>query len=105
MLKIDDNLLGDIGLADLPQEEKNRMLKHIYETLEMRVGMTLAAQMSDEQLDEFEDLANANDDAGALSYLENNFPDYKKVVEAELIKLKEEIKVDSAKIVEALESE
>lgn len=105
MLKIDNNLLDTIGLGGLPQDEKARMLRHIYETLEMRVGMTLAAQMTDAQLDEFEELANANDDAGALKWLETNFPDYKKVVEAELVKLTEEIKVDSAKIIEALEAE
>lgn len=103
MLKIDNNLLDDIGLGDLPDEEKAQMLKHIYDTLEMRVGMTLAAQMSDEQLDEFEDLAKSNDDAGALNWLESNFPDYKKVVEAELIKLKDEIVGDSSKIVDALQ--
>lgn len=105
MLKIDYTLLDEIGLGSLPNDEKDRMLKHIYETLEMRVGMTLAAQMSDEQLDEFEQLANANDDDGALSWLETNFPNYKAVVEAELSKLKTEIQADADKIVAATQSE
>ncbi len=101
MLKIDNALLDEIGLSALPPEEKNRMLRHIYETLEMRVGMTLAAQMSDQQLDEFEVLAKQNDDAAALQWLEANFPDYKKVVEAELGKLKEEIRKDAEALIEA----
>lgn len=54
MFKLDDNLLHEVGLGTLPPHEKNRMLNHIYETLEMRVGMKLAEQMSNEQLDEFE---------------------------------------------------
>ena len=54
MFKLDDNLLQELGLGSLPVEEKNKMLGHIYETLEMRVGMKLAEQMTNEQLDEFE---------------------------------------------------
>ena len=105
MLKIDNALLDEIGLSGLPAEEKNRMLRHIYETLEMRVGMTLAAQMTDEQLDEFELLAKQNDDAAALKWLEANFPDYKQVVEQELTKLKEEIKKDAQALIEATQNQ
>ena len=54
MFKLDDNLLIELGLGTLPPAEKNRMLGHIYETLEMRVGMKLAQKMTNEQLDEFE---------------------------------------------------
>ena len=34
-LRIDNNLLVELGLAGLPAEEKPGFLKHIYETLEM----------------------------------------------------------------------
>ena len=54
MIKLDDNLLTELGLQTLPPEEKRALLKQIYETLEMRVGTTLARQMTDSQLDEFE---------------------------------------------------
>jgi septum formation inhibitor MinC len=92
MIKLDDNLLQELGLAALPPEEKKKMLAHIYETLEMRVGMELAKQMSDAQLNEFEDFINRNDEAGALRWLETNFPNYKDVVAAEFEKLKGEIR-------------
>jgi len=92
MIKLDDNLLLEIGLGALPPEEKKKMLAHIYETLEMRVGMELAKQMSDAQLNEFEEFINRNDEAGALRWLETNFPNYKEVVAAEFEKLKLEIK-------------
>ena len=105
MLQIDNNLLEEIGLGSLPAEEKARMLRHIYETLEMRVGMTLAAQMSDQQLDEFEALAKQNNDKAALQWLEANFPDYKKVVEEELNKLKEEIRKDAQALIDATAQE
>lgn len=103
MIKIDDNLLYELGLGELPAEEKNKLLQHIYETLEMRVGMTLASQMSDEQLQEFESFVNSNDEKGALNWLETNFPGYKKVVQQELEKLKSEVKQDADKIKESIQ--
>jgi hypothetical protein len=91
MIKLDDNLLQELGLGALPPEEKKKMLAHIYETLEMRVGMELAKQMTDAQLNEFEEFINHNDEAGALRWLESNFPNYKDVVAAEFDKLKLEV--------------
>lgn len=91
MLKIDNNLLQEIGLGGLPDAEKNSLLKHIYETLEMRVGMRLADQMTNEQLDEFERYFEAKDDAGAFKWLETNFPNYKDIVQEEFNKLKAEV--------------
>ena len=98
MIKLDDNLLNEIGLTALPPEDKKKMLAHIYETLEMRVGMRLAEQMSDAQLDEFEQFINRNDEAGALHWLETNFPNYKDVVADEFEKLKSEVKQISPEI-------
>lgn len=91
MIKLDDNLLQELGLGALSPEEKKKMLAHIYETLEMRVGMELAKQMTDAQLNEFEEFINHNDEAGALRWLESNFPNYKDVVAAEFDKLKLEV--------------
>jgi hypothetical protein len=101
MFQLDDKLLHELGLGDLPATEKNKMLAHIYETLELRVGMRLAEQMSDEQLDEFEGFIDRNDEPGALKWLESNFPDYKKVVADELEKLKAEVKAQAPQILEA----
>lgn len=91
MIKLDDNLLAELGLQSLPAEEKKALLRQIYETLEMRVGTTLARQMTDAQLDEFESFINNNDEAGALHWLETNFPNYKDVVAQEFETLKREI--------------
>jgi hypothetical protein len=99
MFKLDNEFLIELGLGALPADEKNKMLAHIYETLEMRVGMKLAEQMTDAQLDEFESYINRNDEAGALTWLETNFPNYKNVVAEELEKLKAEISQVAPQIV------
>jgi hypothetical protein len=101
MFKLDDNLLRELGLGSLPADEKNKMLAHIYETLEMRVGMKLAEKMTNEQLDEFEGFIDRNDEAGALKWLETNFPNYKQVVADELEALKVEIRQAAPQILAA----
>jgi Tfp pilus assembly protein PilE len=101
MLKIDNTLLVEIGLDSLPEAEKNSFLKHIYETLEMRVGVRLADQMTNEQLDEFERYFEAKDDAGAFKWLETNFPNYKDIVQQEFDKLKSEVAQSAPQIMAA----
>lgn len=101
MFQIDDKFLESLGLGALPQAEKDTMKAHIYETLEMRVGMTLASNMSEAQLDEFEQLMNKDDQEGALRWLETNFPNYRQVVASELDKLKAEIKASAPDILAA----
>lgn len=110
MFKLDNTLLEELGLGTLPPQEKNMMLRHIYETLELRVGMKLAERMSNEQLDEFEQLMplpqdtaeqKADKEKAALTWLETNFPNYKQVVAEELEKLKAEVKQAAPQIVEA----
>ncbi len=101
MFKLDDNFLAELGLSNLPSEEKKTMLGHIYETLELRVGMKLAQNMTASQLEEFEVLMNAGDEAGGLKWLETNVPTYKDVVAAELDTLKEEVKANAPMILAA----
>src|SRR5580704_17872980 len=101
MIKLDENLLQELGLGSLPQAEKDKFLKHIYETLEMRVGTRLAERMTDAQLDEFEMFIDRKDDQGAFHWLETNFPNYKEVVAEEFEKLKAEIKAVAADILAA----
>ena len=91
-LKLDNSLLEELGLGALPDAEKQLLLRQIYEKLEMNVGMRLADQMSNEQLDAFEQFVDANDDKGAFQWLESNFPNYKDVVNQEFEKLKAEIR-------------
>lgn len=100
-IKIDNELLDELGLGSLPAEEKTKFRAHIYQTLELRVGTVLADQMSESQLDEFEKFIDQDDRASALRWLETNFPDYPKVVQQEFEKLKIEIKRDANKILES----
>jgi len=104
MLKLDNNLLNELGLGALPEDQKKAMLQHIYETLELRVGTNLANQMTDQQLEEFEKFIDDGGDANqsqALSWLETNLPNYKQVVNEVFEALKLEIKQMAPQLVAA----
>ena len=91
MIKLDAAFLADIHLDRLPPAEANLMLQHVYETLEMRVGIRLASAMTDQQLDEFEAAVDEGEDP-ALRWLEENFPNYRDVVALELDQMRVEIR-------------
>lgn len=100
-MKLDNDFLAEIGLAALPEQEKQALLAQIVETLEMRVGTVLAQGLSEAQLSEFEQYMNNNDQDGALKWLETNAPNYKEVVKGELNKLKQEISASAEHILAA----
>lgn len=91
MIKLDMQLLDSIGLAELPIAEKKAILQHIYDSLETRVGARFASTMSDDQLDQFDELMKSQDDAAAFNFLQTKFPNYREIVQEEFEKLKNEV--------------
>jgi len=75
MFSLDDQFLIDVGLADMPDDQKQPFLQHIYSELEMRVGQRLSEGMTDAQLEEFESIIDHNGDAIA-AWLSANAPDF-----------------------------
>ncbi len=75
MFQLDNNFLKDIGLENMPDEQKKPFLQHIYSELELRVGTQLSDDMSDAQLDEFEKIIDHNDNE-ISGWLAKNSPNY-----------------------------
>ena len=75
MFQLNDEFLKELGLDQLPDEQKKPFLDHIYSELELRVGERLSQGMSDAQLDEF---ANIIDKVpGAVdAFLSQHAPSY-----------------------------
>ncbi len=90
MFQLDEKFLQSIGLASLPDDQKQSFLEHIFKELEIRVGVRLSEGLSDEQLGEFEKLYKSNPQ-DALLWLETNRPNFKQIVAAELARLQQEI--------------
>lgn len=93
MIEINVEWLRELGVSeDVSAYDLNRLLRFAYQTLEMRVGIELADQMTNDQLDEFEGYFQAKDDAGAFQWLEANFPNYKDIVQNQFGLLTDEMR-------------
>src|SRR5690606_9715284 len=75
MFQLDNKFLQDIGLGDLPDDQKAGFLQYVYEELELRVGERLAAGMSDGQMAEFEKILDRDYDM-IQKWLDENVPGY-----------------------------
>lgn len=53
MFQLNDEFLQELGLDQLPGEQRKPFLDHIYNELELRVGERLSQGLGDAQLDEF----------------------------------------------------
>ena len=75
MFQLDDKFLQDVGLGDLPADQKQMFLDHFREQLELRVGTRLSEGLSDAQLEEFESFIDRNDEK-VNAWLAVNVPQY-----------------------------
>ena len=75
MFQLDDKFLQDVGLGDLPEDQKKLFLDHFREQLELRVGTLLSEGLSDAQLEEFESFIDRKDDR-VNAWLAANVPNY-----------------------------
>ena len=75
MFQIDDNFLQDVGLETLPEEQRKPFLQYVYDQLEYRVGVNLSEGLTDEQLEEFSDIAD-NKQEVVFSWLSTHVPNY-----------------------------
>jgi len=60
MFQIDDKFLQDLGLNQLPEDQKQAFKDHLYSELELRVGVRLSEGLTDNQLSEFESFVDRN---------------------------------------------
>lgn len=75
MFQLDDKFLQDLGLDQLPEDQKQAFKEHVYSELELRVGVKLSEGLSDGQLAEFESFVD-RDETKVREWLATNRPDY-----------------------------
>ncbi len=75
MFQLDDKFLQDIGLGDMPDDQKQAFLQHIYSELELRVGTKLSEGLSDDQMAEFESFIDRVEDK-VHAWFAANLPNY-----------------------------
>lgn len=75
MFAIDDKFLQELGLDQLPEDQKQAFKEHIYSELELRVGVRLSEGLSDAQLSEFESFVD-KDEAKVRTWVTAHVPNY-----------------------------
>ncbi len=85
-MQFDDNFLAEVGLSNLPDNQKQTFLNNTKEELEMRVGEKMSKNMTDAQIEEFEGIMQNDQQVirKVVSELGTDFredPIYKKLLE------------------------
>ncbi len=92
MIKIDANLLEELGLNDLSDDQKNDAIEEIMNTLKDRVGDRAIDALNDSQVEHLENEMMHGSFESTQKWLQENVPDYENVVNEELEKIKSEVK-------------
>lgn len=75
MFQLNEEFLQDIGLGDLPEEQKKAFLGHFREQLELRVGTRLSEGLTEAQFEEFESFIERKMEK-VYEWLRANVPEY-----------------------------
>ena len=90
-LPIDEQFLVAFGLADLPDEAKDKALDDVLYNLNVAVARRISNQLSEDQLDDFDKLMSGEFSKEQVdSWLQQNVPNYSQIVEEEANRLREE---------------
>ena len=83
MMRLDEQLLREVGLKALPAPSGNEVLRAMYEAMEFGVGSRLAALMGPDLEKELLAAMESGDEARSLATLAEAVPDYPQIVAAE----------------------
>lgn len=74
-INLDDDFIDEVGLAGMPKDERAVFLRHLYETIELKVGTALSDGLGDHQLEEFERIIDRDQHAIA-QWVESHAPNF-----------------------------
>lgn len=86
MFQLDDKFLQDVGLSEMPDDQKKAFLEHIYQELELRVGTKLSDGLSEQQLQEFEAFVD-RDESKVRAWFADNMPEYAQAADFQQLKV------------------
>ncbi len=86
-----EELIKEFGIDKMPEDEQKVIMARLLQTVHTRVGLRMAETVSDEEADRIGEL---NEEGGeeALREIETIYPDFRKVYQEEVDKLREEMR-------------
>ena len=94
-MQFDEKFLQEMGLASMPEDQKQKFLEFVQEELEVRIGERISKGLTEAQLNEFDMIT---DQVEAARWLEKNRPDYREIVTRTIEEMKEEIRQNRDKL-------
>lgn len=91
MDQLDDNFLINLGFGGLPFAERQALLMHVFEELQVRLGIAIEKDLTDQQLDEFSEIVKTADRQKSVAWLEEHCPNYKETSTKVMEDLKKEL--------------
>lgn len=88
---IDEKFLNDVGITIASPTDRKAKIAQLNDELELRVGQAIVRELTDEEIDEFEEIYERDEDE-ALIWLKEVYPDYNKVVDTFYKVLRAELK-------------
>ncbi len=87
-MRIDEEFMEEVGLGAMPPDEKQAFMQHAEEELEVRVGQAVGADLTDAQMDEFDQITDLS---RAAEWLEQNAPNFRETAEHVFKNFKQEL--------------
>jgi len=75
MFQVDDTFLEELGIKNIPEEQRAKMRTQLTEELEDRIGEKVMVGLTEEQLIEFESLFT-QDESHQHQWLQKHMPEY-----------------------------
>lgn len=76
MFQFNEEFLKTVGLESMPEDQKETFLSYAQEQFEIRIGESMSEGLSEEKLNEFEQLSN--NDAVVIESVLSRYPGYEK---------------------------
>ena len=97
-VNFDNKLLEEVGLKDLPGDDKVALLKYVREVMEIRLGERLSTGLSSAVLEEFyQHIQNKQPDK-AYAWIKQNAPNYEQIIEIEMSRIKRDLRASAPQI-------
>lgn len=97
MNQLQQNILEELGVDQLPPDRQSEILSAITELLLKRLTMKVLENLSAEQQTEFETVCASKDNDRVMNFFKENVPDYENLIETEIGEFRQDMKevVDS----------
>ncbi len=89
-MQFDDRFFQNIGFGSATEEERAEIIMKLSELIQSRIAVKLSEELDEEQLAYFDELLQKSGDDAAVAYVEEIYPSYNELMQAEIDRAKQE---------------